>query len=98
MREGRYESSVVHRLRAMYPGCVILKNDTRHLQGIPDRTIFYNDRWAMLEFKVEDGAPTQPNQKYYVDLLDEMSFASFIYPENEVEVLDDLQSTFLARR
>jgi len=98
MREGWYETDVVQRLRQLYPGCVILKNDTRHLQGIPDRSIFYNDRWAMLEFKVGRNARAQPNQQYYVDMLNEMSYASFIYPENEAEVLGDLQSALHSRR
>jgi hypothetical protein len=52
----------------------------------------------MLEVKASADAPEQPNQEYYVNSLDAMSFAAFIYPENEEEVLDDLQSAFERRR
>lgn len=94
MRESQFQAQLIQKLRDVFPGCVILKNDPTYLQGIPDLTIFYHDRWAMLEVKTSAKAPTQPNQPYYVDLLDQMSFAAFIYPENEEDVLYDLQCAF----
>lgn len=78
----------------MFPGCVVLKNDPNYLQGIPDLVIFYYNRWAMLEVKKSFNASHQPNQDYYIDKLDGMSFARFIYPENKEEVLDELQVAF----
>lgn len=78
----------------MFPGCVVLKNDPNYLQGIPDLTIFYKDRWATLEVKKSANAPAQPNQRYYVDMMDYMSFSRFIYPENKEEVLHELQQSF----
>lgn len=82
----------------MFPGCVILKNDTSYMQGIPDLTILYGDRWAVLEVKANERYTAEPNQGYYVQKLDEMSFAAFIYPENERDVLHELQQTFQSRR
>jgi hypothetical protein len=43
-------------------------------------------------------ASRQPNQDYYVEQLDEMSFAAYIYPENEEEVLSALQQAFESPR
>ena len=82
----------------MFPGCVILKNDAGYMQGIPDLLILFENKWAMLEVKASERSREQPNQDYFVDLLDSMSFAAFIYPENEDEVLYALQQTFRPRR
>jgi hypothetical protein len=68
--------------------------DPNEIQGIPDLLVLYNDRWAVLEGKDYATAPHQPNQDYYVDLMDRMSFAAFIYPENKDEVLDNLYDYF----
>lgn len=94
MREAQYQSHLIKRLRRLLRGCVILKNDTDYLQGVPDLLVLYQDRWAMLEVKAHEHAVEQPNQRYYVDLFNGMSFAAFIYPENEDEVLDALQRSF----
>lgn len=98
MNEGQFQKKLINKLKVLFPGCVILRNDPRYMQGVPDLLILFNDRWAMLEIKLSDDANIQPNQEYYVDLLGEMSFASFINPENEEDVLHDLQQSFgLAR-
>ena len=98
MNEGRYKTKVIKKLEALFPGCLILKNDASYVQGIPDLTIFYNDRWAMLEVKISEKASSQPNQEHYIHVLDAMSFAAFIYPENEEAVLNALQSAFGSAR
>jgi len=91
MRETQYQSRVVDILHDLFPGCTTLRNDPRHIQGIPDLLFLYEDFWAMLEVKLSAAAPTQPNQEYYVDHFNRMSFAAFIFPENEEDVLNDLQ-------
>jgi hypothetical protein len=92
MLERDYQPKLIKKLERMFPGCVILKNDARYLQGIPDLVIFYEARYAFLEVKASKDSPPQPNQPYYVELLDSMSFAAFIYPENEREVLGALRT------
>lgn len=94
MRERVYQAQLIKELRRRFPGCVILKNDSSYMQGVPDLIILFGRFWAMLEVKVSASAPNQPNQEYYVEMLDDMSFAAFIYPDNEEEVLDALQLAF----
>lgn len=96
--ESKFQKELMDEIREQYPGCVILKNDSSYIQGFPDWTILYEDRWAVLEAKRERGAKKQPNQEYYVDKLDKMSFSRFVYPENKDEVLEDLERVFKRRR
>lgn len=98
MREAEYQAWLIRRLYAMFPGCHILKNDSAYQQGIPDLTIFYGDRYAMLEVKASENTPRQPNQEHFVREFDRMSFAAFIYPQNESEVLSALRKAFSSRR
>ncbi len=91
MLESAFQSSIKRELKDRLPGCIVIKNDSSCIQGIPDLTVFWGDRWATLETKKDGRSPHQPNQDYYVDLMNEMSFSSFIYPENRKEVLDDLE-------
>lgn len=97
MLERDYQSQLIEKLESMFPGCLILKNDSSYVQGIPDLVIFYGDRYAFLEVKAKATSKEQPNQRVYVRMLDKMSFAAFIYPENEEAVLDGLQRSFEAR-
>ncbi len=97
-RENRFQSDLIAELKERFPGCVVLKNDSRYIQGIPDLLILYRDRWAMLECKRSERENHQPNQDWYISKLDEMSYASFIFPENRERVLSELQQAFKHRR
>ena len=96
MLESTFQSKLIDELKTMFPGALIYKNETK--QGFPDLTILYRDRWALLECKKEKNASHQPNQDYYVDLANQMSFSRFIYPENKQEVLNELQQAFRTER
>lgn len=98
MLERDYQASLIRKLKSVFPGCVVLKNDSAYKQGIPDLLILWNEYWAALEVKVSAKARVQPNQRYYVEQMHEMSFAAFIYPENEEDVFHDLQQAFASRR
>ena len=93
-KESDFQSSLIKELKKRYEGCMILKNDPNYKQGIPDLTVLYRDRWAALECKRGEKDKHQPNQDYYVEKCDGMSFARFICPENKKEVLDDLERSF----
>ena len=96
MTENQYQAKLIKKLENMFPGIEILKQDCK--QGILDLLLLYNNRWASLEVKASEGASVRPNQQYYVDRFNQMSFASFIYPENEEEVLSALQQAFAPSR
>jgi hypothetical protein len=94
MTESQYQAKLIKKLKVMFPGCVVMKADSLYQQGIPDLLILYGPYWASLEVKISELAPEQPNQGYYIEQLDEMSFAARIYPENEKELLSALQQAF----
>lgn len=88
--EKDYQAHIKRMIQILLPGCIVLKNDADHFQGIPDLIIIYGKLWAALEVKRNQNAKHQPNQDYYIDKLSKMGFASFIYPENENEVIEKL--------
>lgn len=94
MLESEYQGKLIKKLERLFPGCVILKNDSGYRQGIPDLSIFHGARWAMLEVKADETKPFQPNQEYYLVKLNGMSFASVIYPSIEEDVLSALGEAF----
>lgn len=96
--EREYQAKLIKRIKELLPGCVVMKNDPEYIQGIPDLTVLYRDKWATLEVKREKNAKHRPNQDYYVGMMDDMSFSKFIYPENEEEVLSELQSALRSDR
>lgn len=91
MLENRFKTKLVAEIEEMLPGSMVLHLDPNEIQGIPDLLVLYKDRWATLEGKKSASASYRPNQEYYVDLMNRMSFAAFIYPENKDDVLSKLE-------
>lgn len=95
-RSRRLESGFQDKLRddikEQFPGCMIFKMD--QIQGIPDLLVLYKNKWASLECKKSANAERQPNQEYYVETMNEMSFSRFVYPENKEDVLSELHKAF----
>lgn len=89
--ESSFQSRLIKELESMFPGAVVLKNDPNYLQGFPDLLILHGNRWAALETKRDSNSRRRPNQPYYVDKLDKMSYAAFIYPGNKEQILSELQ-------
>ena len=97
MKENEFQSSLIKEIRARFPGCIIFKTDPSYLQGAPDLLVLYKDRWASLEVKKSKKANHQPNQDYYVETMNNMSFSAFIFPENKEEILHDMERSFERR-
>lgn len=98
MLENNFQAKLIKELKEEFPGCIVMKNDSSYIQGIPDLLILHEDKWAGLEVKKSANAKKQPNQEYYVDKMNEMSFAKIIHPGNKEEILNELRTTFRAER
>lgn len=96
--ERDFQAKLIKELKEMFPGCMVLKNDSSYIQGIPDLLVLYKNHWATLECKRSITASHRPNQEHYVGLMDEMSFSRFICPENKSEVLHELYESFQPNR
>lgn len=98
--ESDYQAYLKKKIKEMLPDCIVAKEDCNDIQGIPDLIVLFGKRWATLEVKksLEDRKKPRPNQEYYVNRMNNMSFSRFIYPENEKEVLDELCKTLRSGR
>lgn len=94
MRESKFQADLKKEIKKRFPGCIVTKLDSGDIQGIPDLLILYKDMWATLENKRSADAPNRPNQEYYVNKMNEMSFSRFIFPENREEILRELENKF----
>lgn len=92
--ESSFQKKLISELKKMFPGCLVLKLDPNYKQGLPDLLILFRSKWAALECKRSATAVRQPNQEYYVNLMNNLSFARFIHPKNKGEVLHELQQAF----
>jgi hypothetical protein len=94
MLENKFQANLIKELKKLFPGCIVMKNDSSYIQGIPDLLILFQDKWASLEVKKNASASKRPNQEYYVGMMDKMSFSRFICPENKDEILNELANKF----
>lgn len=95
--ENRFQTNLINEIKQRFKGSIVLKNNANYLQGVPDIIILYKDTWACLEIKQNQDAKKRPNQEYYVNLMGEMSFSAFIYPENKEDVLHAMEQSFRNR-
>lgn len=93
-KEARFQSGLIRELKQRFPDCMVMKLDSNYIQGIPDLLVLWGRQWATLECKRSEHAHKQPNQQYYVDRMNAMSFSRIIFPENKEEVLNELEQAF----
>ena len=94
MLENKFQANLIRELKNEFPECIVMKNDSSYIQGIPDLLVLHKYKWASLEVKRSSNASHQPNQDYYVDKMNEMGFSRFVYPENKDNVMTDLRLYF----
>ena len=94
MRESMFQKKVIDAVLSMFPDGVVLKNDPNYKQGIPDLIFLIGSSWLALECKRDRFSKVQPNQEYYIEKFNGMSYAAFVYPENLSEVLNEIQCAF----
>lgn len=92
--EGKFQADLKKELRERFPNCFITKLDPNDIQGVPDLLILWNDKWATLECKKSKDASHRPNQDYYVNMMNKMSYSSFIFPENKERILNEMEQAF----
>lgn len=96
--ERDFQAGLIKKIKKKMPDAIVMKNDASYIQGIPDLLVLNGNKWAALECKKSEDAKKQPNQEYYVEKMNDMSFAAFIFPSNESEVLDALQRSLESGR
>ena len=96
--ERNFQRDLIKEIKQRFKGSMVLKLDPQYIQGIPDLLILCGDRWATLEVKRSQHASRRPNQKFYVKLMNKMSFSRFICPENKEKILNEMERSFKIRR
>lgn len=94
MLESEFQSHLIKKLKRIFNGCIVIKNDPNYIQGLPDLLVLYQDKWVALEVKRNAHASVRPNQQYYVEQMNAMSYSTFIFPENEEVIFNEIQQIF----
>lgn len=102
MLERTFKKRFREKLIAMKPDIEIFEPNPTQRRSSPDMLLFDGipdeenpiQVWAALEFKASKNSSHRPNQDYRVSRLSKKGYASFVYPENEMEVLDELEKLF----
>jgi len=92
MIEATFQSHFMSILERNYPAATVIKVDPTFRKSFPDVIMLGpGSFWGAFETKRAYGSPQQPNQSYYIDVMDAQCFGRFVQPENLEEVLRDLE-------
>lgn len=103
-REREYQPGLIKRIENLFKVKFQVEVYVRKIdiqQGWPDLLILAPGFWALLEVKKEEPTSAddfEPNQEWWIEEFDSMSFSACIYPENEQEVLHALKEAFRRSR
>lgn len=100
MLESQYQAGLIKRIIARFGEhrTRVMINDPNMpgQQGIPDLTVYIGPKWFLLEVKASAKSKMRPNQEYWVTMWGSVTFCSFIFPENEEEVLNAMEQSLEA--
>lgn len=91
MQERDFQPKLIKEIKKRLPGCLVMKNDPNYIQGIPDLSVLYGSKWALLEVKKSKKASKQPNQPYYIQYAKDNAYGAIVSPENKEDILNELQ-------
>lgn len=103
MLESNFQRKLKDDLEKIFPGAMVLKNDPTMCGGIPDLLILYKNKWAALEVKRSEAAAKKSmkenlKQAHKVEVMNSMSYANYVYPENKEDIIHDLEQAFKIER
>lgn len=103
--EGKFKTALKKEIESRLPGSMVFYLNPNDIKGIPDLEVLYESRWAVLEAKKSEedyrkdlANPEKMSQSYYVNKMNDMSFAAFIFPENKEEVLNAMERALRSPR
>ncbi len=97
--ERDFQRTLIQDIYGRFPDAIVKKNDSGHIQGIPDLSVDIGAYSYHLEVKRSANAPYRPNQKFYLEKYNKAGgWARTIYPENKELVLDEMEQTHRVRR
>lgn len=97
--ERDFQRTLIQDIHKRFPDAIVKKNDSGHIQGIPDLSVDIGAYSYHLEVKRSEKAPYRPNQEFYLEKYNQSGgWARTIYPENKELVLDEMEQTHRIRR
>lgn len=90
--ESKFEQDFCKKLRKVHPDILVTKMTGK--PGIPDRGIFFHDKFCFLEFKRSSSASKRPLQDWYINEFGKYTYTAFVSPENASEVFENVLKHF----
>ena len=96
MLESEFKKYTKNRIIDRFPNLDldIIDINAYNFRSMSDLVILGPEVWAALEFKRSKDSSHRPNQDYHIARLNKKGYATFVYPENLEEVLDELEVLF----
>ena len=93
--ESTFRTGFIKKLKKLSPDIYVEYADPKKINGIPDLIIFCREKYARIETKKSTNASKRLHQEYYINLFKSQGvYATFLSPENEEEVLNELRRYF----